>query len=102
VALKEPFAEFEVCSVGFHLKSVQVDGFGITLAPVEAQLPISAATPVELGPVVVVLLEYPTQPAAAAARHRNVARKQFFIRFRVKGRPWVAGEENYTTRTPSR
>jgi hypothetical protein len=50
---------------------------------------------------VVVLLEYPTQPAAAAAKHRIVARKLFFIRF-CRGKPWVAGEENYTTRTPSR
>jgi hypothetical protein len=56
-ALNEPFAEFDVCSVGFHLKSLQAAGAGITLALADAQLPISAATPVELGPVVVVLLE---------------------------------------------
>ena len=80
-ALKDPFAEFEVCSVGFHLKSVHVDGDGMMPAFADAQLPISAATPAGLGPVEVVLLEYPTQPAAAAAKHRIVARRWFFIRF---------------------
>jgi hypothetical protein len=57
VALKDPLAELEVCSVGFHLKSVHVEGDGMTLAPLDAQFPISASTAVELGPVMVVLLE---------------------------------------------
>jgi len=100
-ALNEPFAEFAVCSVGFHLKSVHVDGAGIRLALTDAQLPIRAATLVELGAVEVVLLEYPTQPEAAAAKHRIVARRQFFIQFCV-WKTWSCGGENYTTRTPSR
>jgi hypothetical protein len=73
-ALNEPFAELEVCSVGLHLKSVHVAGDGMTLAPAEAQLPIKAATPAAVGAVEVVLLEYPTQPKAAEATHRIVAR----------------------------
>lgn len=56
-ALNEPFAEFEVCSVGFHLKSVHVDGDGMTLAPVDTQVPINAATPPAVGPVTELLLE---------------------------------------------
>ena len=73
-ALNDPFAEFEVCSVGFQLKSVHEEGDGIRLAAVEVQLPINAATVVAEGPVVTVLLSYPTQPAAVAAKHSNVAR----------------------------
>jgi hypothetical protein len=56
-ALNDPLADEGVCCVGFHLKSVHVEGDGITLALVEAQLPISAATPVEEGPVTDDLLE---------------------------------------------
>lgn len=56
-ALNDPFAEFGVCSVGFHLKSVQVDAAGITLAPFDTQLPIKPATAVEPGPVSVDLFE---------------------------------------------
>src|SRR4029450_6682914 len=55
VALNEPRALLPVCSVTFHLKSVQVLGDGTTLA--EVQLPSSAATPVEpVGWVAVLVL----------------------------------------------
>ena len=69
VALNDPLAEDAVCSVTFHLKSVHVDGDGMTLDAVdaEAQLPISAATPAVVGPVVVLECSKPAQPAAAAA-----------------------------------
>ena len=55
VALNDPFAEFDVCSVAFHLKSTQVEGAGTMLPDAEAQVPISAATLVALGLVRVVL-----------------------------------------------
>ena len=51
----DPFAEFDVCSVAFHLKSTQVEGAGTMLPDAEAQVPISAATLVALGLVRVVL-----------------------------------------------
>ena len=51
VALNEPLAEVAVCSVGFHLKSVQVDGAGMMLADADAQLPISAPLPAAVGAV---------------------------------------------------
>ena len=54
-ALNDPSAEFPVCFVGFHLKSVHVDAAGMTLVVSDVQVPSSEATPVELGPVVVVL-----------------------------------------------
>ena len=56
-ALNDPFAEFDVCSVGLHLKSEHEAAAGTMLAPAEAQLPINAATPAALGAVDVVLLE---------------------------------------------
>jgi hypothetical protein len=74
-ALNEPVADVAVCCVGFHLKSVQVDGEGMTLELTEAHVPIKAATPVAEGPVdVVVLLEYPTQPLTVTARHMAMAK----------------------------
>src|SRR5689334_18273032 len=68
VALNEPFALVAVCSVGVHLKSVQLDGDGMMPAPaVDCQLPIIDATVLAAdGPVgTVVLFSNPTQPAAA-------------------------------------
>jgi hypothetical protein len=70
VALKEPLADVAVCSVGFHLKSEQVDGDGIALDDVDAQVPINALTlgALGLGLVVVLVCSKLVQPAAAAAR----------------------------------
>ena len=53
-ALNEPFAEVEVCSVAFHLKSVHEAVAGITLADADVQLPISALTPAVVGLGIVV------------------------------------------------
>jgi hypothetical protein len=67
VALNEPFAVVAVCSVAFHLKSVQVEAAGIALdAVAEVQDPISAVTPVEVGLVVVLVCSKLVQPATAA------------------------------------
>ena len=66
-ALNEPFAVVDVCSVAFHLKSVHVEAAGIVLDVADAHVPMSAATPVELGLVIVVLFSMPTQAADAAA-----------------------------------
>lgn len=49
LALNEPLAAVAVCSVTFHLKSVQVLGDGIRLDDV--QLPSSELLPASLGPV---------------------------------------------------
>jgi hypothetical protein len=54
VALNDPLAVVPVCSLGFHLKSVQVVAVGTMAA--DAQLPTSDPTAVELGEVPVVLL----------------------------------------------
>jgi len=68
VALNEPLALVAVCSVGVHLKSVQLDAVGIMLASaVDCQLPIIDATVLAADGAVgtVVLFSNPTQPAAA-------------------------------------
>jgi hypothetical protein len=65
-ALNDPAAEVGDCWAGVHLKSVQLDGDGSTLAVADCQEPMSASTPVvELGLVTVVLFSY-AQPLAAA------------------------------------
>ena len=74
VALNDPLAVVAVCSVGFHLKSAQLEGDGITLDEAEAQVPISAATPVALGLVVVLVCSKLVQPAEATASARTEAR----------------------------
>ena len=66
VALNDPLALVAVSSVGFHLKSEQVEAEGITL-DADAQVPINALTPAALGPVVVLVCSKPAQPAAATA-----------------------------------
>ena len=66
VALNEPLALVAVCSVGFHLKSEQLETAGITL-DADAQVPINALTPAEVGLVVVLVCSKPAQPAAATA-----------------------------------
>ena len=70
VALNDPFALVDVCSVTFHLKSVQLDGDGMIVADV--QLPIRALTPGVLGAVAELERSNPTQaPAAMAAANTN-------------------------------
>ena len=64
VALNEPFADEPVCSVTFHLKSVQDEADGTTL--VDDQVPMSELMPVEDGLVGEVPWSNPTQPTAAA------------------------------------
>ena len=105
VALNEPFAVVAVCSVAFHLKSVQVEPAGITLdAVAEVQDPIRALTPDEVGAVVVLVCSKLVQPATATQTAMAQARIWFFIEvfFCFKGRPLVAGDPDYITRTPAR
>ena len=66
VALNDPLAVVAVCSVTFHLKSVQVDGDGMTLA--EAHVAHQRARrPLDEGPSACSCARNPRQPAAAAA-----------------------------------
>lgn len=69
VALNDPVAVVAVCCVGFHRKFVQVDGDGMIDEELvtDCHVPMSAATPVEVGLVMLVLCSNPTQPAVAAA-----------------------------------
>ena len=66
VALKAPIAAVGDCCVGVHLKSVQLEGEGMMLVDAEDHEPTSASTDVDEGLGAVVLLSYPTHPAAAA------------------------------------
>jgi len=66
LALNDPIADVGDCCVGVHLKSVQLDGAGMTLADVDCQVPTSAATVLSVGLVTVVLLSYDTHAPAAA------------------------------------
>jgi hypothetical protein len=79
VALNDPFAIVEVCSVTVHLKSVQEEADGATL--VEDHVPMSALRPDADGPVCVLVCSNPKQPAAIAAAltARPQAKRRFFI-----------------------
>jgi hypothetical protein len=67
VALNDPMAAVGDICVGVHLKFVQLDGGGTTLVDADVQVPTSASTVDVVGLLgVVVLLSYPTHPAAAA------------------------------------
>src|SRR5688500_8391761 len=65
VALNEPRAEAAVCSVTFHLKSVQVLGVGIRLD--EVQLPSRLPEPAEVGAVALLPRSKPKQAEVDAA-----------------------------------
>ena len=65
VALNEPRAEVAVCSVTFHLKSVQVLGVGIRLD--EVQLPSRLPEPAAVGAVAVLPRSKPKQAEVEAA-----------------------------------
>jgi len=56
VALNDPIADVGVCCVGVHLKSVQLDGEGMTLAEADVHVPTNASTESDAGLGVVVLL----------------------------------------------
>src|SRR5687767_6258809 len=71
VALKEPFALFDVCSDTFHLKSVHVPGVGMRLDDV--QLPRSVPIPVALGAVTVLFRSNPKHAAVSAATATHAA-----------------------------
>lgn len=78
VALKEPFAETPLCSVTFHLKSVQVLGVGIRVD--EVQLPTRELLPATVGSVTELCRSNPAQPAAVMAATKNtVIKTRFFI-----------------------
>ena len=65
LALNEPLAAVVVCTVTFHLKSVQVLGDGIRLEDV--QLPSSELLPASLGPVEELRRSKAVQPMATLA-----------------------------------
>jgi hypothetical protein len=65
LALNDPFAVDAVCSVTFHLKSVQVLGVGMSVDDV--QLPSSALLPAALGDVEELRCSKPAHPIAALA-----------------------------------
>src|SRR6186997_2662454 len=65
VALNEPRAEEPVCSVTFHLKSVQVLGVGMRLD--EVQLPSRLPEPAAVGAVAELPRSKPKQAEADAA-----------------------------------
>lgn len=68
VALKAPTAAVADCCVGVHTKFVQLDGDGMMFVDADFQVPASASAVVDVGLLgVVVLVSYPTHPAAAAA-----------------------------------
>ena len=80
VALNNPFAVVEVCSVTDHLKSVHEDGDGATLA--DAHDPISALTPGDEGPVMELVCSKLVHAAAATPKSaaKPHARSWFFMR----------------------
>lgn len=101
LALNEPFADVPVCSVTFHLKSVQVPGVGTSED--EVQLPMRALFPPADGEVSELPRSTLVQAAAATAvAEKTISRSRFFILciqdgYRAHGRPGiVAGSEKYT------
>ena len=74
LALKDPFIDDAVCSLTFHLKSVQVLGVGINVD--EVQLPTSELPPAIEGSVSELLCSRPVHPDATAA---NVNRMRVFF-----------------------
>jgi len=102
VALNEPLALVDVCSVTSHLKSVHVLGDGTMFD--EDQLPTSDLMSLADGPVNVLFRSYPKQPAAAAdtaQHHRSciLFMVVLFIVYRAHvARAQVPGSEKYTIR----
>jgi hypothetical protein len=77
LALNDPFAEDAVCSVTFHLKSVQVLGVGIRVDDV--QLPSSELLPAADGSVIELLCSRLVQLATTVLPARTMAKRDFFI-----------------------
>ena len=77
-ALNDPFAAVAVCSVTFHLKSVQVLGVGMSVDDV--QFPISELLPAAVGSVEELRCSKPAHPIAALAATEMIAiRIRFFM-----------------------
>ena len=84
LALNDPFAEVAVCSVTFHLKSVQVLGVGISVDDV--QLPSSELLPAAVGSVIELWCSKPAHPAAAlAAIDKTTIKIRFFMALSGEG-----------------
>jgi len=78
LALNDPFALVAVCSVTFHLKSVQVLGVGMSVDDV--QFPSSELLPAALGSVEELRCSKPAHPIAALAATEMMAiRIRFFM-----------------------
>jgi hypothetical protein len=77
LALNDPFADDAVCSVTFHLKSVQVLGVGMRVEDV--QLPSSELLPAAEGSVSELLCSRLVQPAVTTPAASSMTRKVFFI-----------------------
>ena len=78
VAVNDPLAATDVCSVTVHLKSEQVLGVGTIVDDV--QLPTSELLPAIEGSVVELLRSKPVHPAAATPATAHITRRiRFFI-----------------------
>jgi hypothetical protein len=82
VALNDPFADVDVCSVTDHLKSAHEEGDGAALADVHD--PSSALTPADEGPVMELVCSKFVHAAAAIANiaAKLPAKSWFFMRTR--------------------
>lgn len=101
VALNDPFAVVDVCSVTDHLKSVHEEADGATLA--DAHDPINALTPGEDGLVMELECSNPVHAVAATATSAATpqAKSWFFMR-PVDGsqEPGVAGTVSISEAAP--
>ena len=77
LALNDPFAVVAVCSVTFHLKSVQVLGVGINVDDV--QLPSSELLPDALGSVDELRCSNPAHPVATLAAMQTRRHHEPFV-----------------------
>ena len=100
-ALNEPLALVPVCSVTFHLKSVQELGAGIRFD--EVQVPIRELLPAAVGPASELVRSKPTQPAAETAATDSTAVRIRFFMFYISvagranfARAVIAGRKKYT------
>jgi hypothetical protein len=77
LALNDPLADDAVCSVTFHLKSVQVLGVGMSVDDV--QFPSSELLPAAEGSVSELLCSRLVQPAVKPPAASNMINAAFFI-----------------------
>jgi hypothetical protein len=102
VALNNPLAVVDVRSVTVHLKSVQEEAEGATVA--DAHAPMSALTPALEGLVGELVCSYPPQPATAAAirTEKPQAKRRFFMRpVESSQEPRVVGTSSIADTLPS-